>query len=996
MYSPKPSHSHLLPTVALKLAKDDALLEFHVWTGAADLLIQWALTLDHDGTVSAWMTKHFQWCNQKVTRDGEDWALIRSFDIAARKEYHIRPYAFSAKVHRDRLIDHERFLTKKKALAQASSSSRGGGGGGGGRQQGAPSGNGRSFREGQSSKSASLCLICGHQGHRSDSCHAPTVRGGGELHSKSHNGKIVSIAGSKPGEQVSTAAITPEPNTSVRSAESPNITPVRGPVFPSPSRPEAPRSPITGASAPCCMHNTPRAWASCRPGRVPKCCCTSPLALGFEPTPHDSRTAVLTFPSSGSGSEEDPYVYPYDDEDVFAAVATTGMPFHPLTKKGQPFGTSFDYVGMYWDLAARTVGVREEKRRKFLFRADCFLAFFSTPYYPAVVSVASREEEQRKRALARRASDSAPPRTSLAHSSHVSASSSHASLLSSTSITATDSVTDSCNHDPPLSLSSASDVLTSRPSVGRTVIARGPRLAKDSHFIKSTLRPENVPAHMRIAHWITPWSLRQLDDMRLELPASAIRKVNEVLIQSWSQSTRTTQGAALLRFTEHCDELGISEDARMPASSYLLASFVAKHAGSVSESSIDGWMASLHAWHTVNNAPWKGDSKFVSQVKKGAVKLAPPPKPPRKPVTLEYMKVLQRGLNMFDPFDAAVWAVGTCAFWGCCRLGELTVEFDGFVDPKLSVLSEGVWHPMTKSKFLDRCNDIWTSAGLEELDGHAFRIGGSTELLLGGVPPHVVAMVGRPWTFFVLATCNCSRLINVDDVSIARSVVGWNGVPAQLDSVLVVSFALGWWFHGSSAAGNLWRSAFSSVYLSGRSGFRSYVPLTQNLLLSRERQFTKALGSSRPREIDLFAPGGSSSIFAIFPIFVTRPPTPSVWWFHGSSAAGNLWRSAFSSVYLSGRSGFRSYVPLTQNLLLSRERQFTKALGSSRPREIDLFAPGGSSSFELDRVRGPDVGKTYVYYERSLEVPALEPIALGSRRTNPCPATPYRMERETA
>ncbi|KAF6755572.1 hypothetical protein DFP72DRAFT_1045368 [Ephemerocybe angulata] len=550
-------------------------------------------------------------------------------------------------------------------------------------------------------------------------------------------------------------------------------------------------------------------------------------------------------------------------------------PFHPLTKKGQPFGTSFDYVGMYWDLAARTVGVREEKRRKFLFRADCFLAFFSTSYYPAVVSVASREEEQRKRALARRASDSAPPRTSLAHSSHVSASSSHASLLSSTSITATDSVTDSCNHDPPLSLSSASDVLTSRPSVGRTVIARGPRLAKDSHFIKSTLRPENVPAHMRIAHWITPWSLRQLDDMRLELPASAIRKVNEVLIQSWSQSTRTTQGAALLRFTEHCDELGISEDARMPASSYLLASFVAKHAGSVSESSIDGWMASLHAWHTVNNAPWKGDSKFVSQVKKGAVKLAPPPKPPRKPVTLEHMKVLQRGLNMFDPFDAAVWAVGTCAFWGCCRLGELTVEFDGFVDPKLSVLSEGVWHPMTKSKFLDRCNDIWTSAGLEELDGHAFRIGGSTELLLGGVPPHVVAMVGR-WkslTFLKywrnvseiivnsISSCydksltrNCSRFVNIDDVSIARSVVGWNGVPAQLDSVLVVSFALGWWFHGSSAAGNLWRSAFSSVYLSGRSGFGL------NLLLSRERQFTKALGSSRPREIDLFASGGSSSV----------------------------------------------------------------------------------------------------------------------------------------
>ncbi|KAF6741673.1 hypothetical protein DFP72DRAFT_780388, partial [Ephemerocybe angulata] len=349
------------------------------------------------------------------------------------------------------------------------------------------------------------------------------------------------------------------------------------------------------------------------------------------------------------------------------------------------------------------------------------------------------------------------------------------------------------------------------------VKARRPRLAKDSAYVRSDLRPESSPAHLRIAHWITPWSLRQLDEMRRELPPSSIRRINEVLVQSWCQETRSTQGAALLRFTEHCDELEIPEENRMPASPYLLASFVSKHAGKVSESCIDGWMSSLHAWHTVNNAPWKGDGSFVSQVKKGAVKLAPPPKPPRMPVTLQHMKVLQRGLDLFDPFDAAVWAVATCAFWGCCRLGELTVEFDSFVDPKYSVLrsfanvsfgsssssapipgrtvsfripwtkttrgegavltisgeeslspfhamrnhlaiskdaspdshlfsykdSEGCWHPMTKARFMARCNELWVAEGLEELDGHAFRIGGSTELLLGGVPPHVVAMVGR-------------------------------------------------------------------------------------------------------------------------------------------------------------------------------------------------------------------------------------------------------------
>lgn len=57
--------------------------------------------------------------------------------------------------------------------------------------------------------------------------------------------------------------------------------------------------------------------------------------------------------------------------------------------------------------------------------------------------------------------------------------------------------------------------------------------------------------------------------------------------------------------------------------------------------------------------------------------------------------------------------------------------------------SKGVWHPMVKRTFLDRCNGIWRDAGLEALEGHGFRIGGASELLCGGVPPHVVAMTGR-------------------------------------------------------------------------------------------------------------------------------------------------------------------------------------------------------------------------------------------------------------
>ncbi|KAJ3523384.1 hypothetical protein NMY22_g11463 [Coprinellus aureogranulatus] len=57
--------------------------------------------------------------------------------------------------------------------------------------------------------------------------------------------------------------------------------------------------------------------------------------------------------------------------------------------------------------------------------------------------------------------------------------------------------------------------------------------------------------------------------------------------------------------------------------------------------------------------------------------------------------------------------------------------------------ASGTWFPLTKSRFLARCEGIWTRMHLLKVDGHSFRIGGATELLVGGVPPHVVAMIGR-------------------------------------------------------------------------------------------------------------------------------------------------------------------------------------------------------------------------------------------------------------
>ncbi|KAG1769005.1 hypothetical protein EDD22DRAFT_949195 [Suillus occidentalis] len=50
---------------------------------------------------------------------------------------------------------------------------------------------------------------------------------------------------------------------------------------------------------------------------------------------------------------------------------------------------------------------------------------------------------------------------------------------------------------------------------------------------------------------------------------------------------------------------------------------------------------------------------------------------------------------------------------------------------------------LTKRKFLLTCNLVWSAHGLPRISGHCFRIGGTTELLLRNVPPHIVKVMGR-------------------------------------------------------------------------------------------------------------------------------------------------------------------------------------------------------------------------------------------------------------
>lgn len=182
-------------------------------------------------------------------------------------------------------------------------------------------------------------------------------------------------------------------------------------------------------------------------------------------------------------------------------------------------------------------------------------------------------------------------------------------------------------------------------------------------------------------------------------------------------------------------------------------------------------------------------------------------RPPRPPINATMLTQLIDHLDLNNPLDVAVAACVTTAFWGQCRLGELlpssasallSTPFplrSGFKRSLRNPLSCVIHLPrtkthshgqevvlvdqrtainpilllkkhlqvnnipddahlfsyttihglssLTKSLFLRRCNAIWHPLGYPRTTGHCFRIGGTTELLIAGIPPEVVKATGR-------------------------------------------------------------------------------------------------------------------------------------------------------------------------------------------------------------------------------------------------------------
>lgn len=158
--------------------------------------------------------------------------------------------------------------------------------------------------------------------------------------------------------------------------------------------------------------------------------------------------------------------------------------------------------------------------------------------------------------------------------------------------------------------------------------------------------------------------------------------VKDVLESSLAKGTIANYQSAVRTFTNFCDTNNIHNSLRLPADEFVLCTFGASLARHFSGSYAQSIFSGLKAWHSFNNAEWKGGHR-LQLILRGVTRLAPDSsrREPRQAITVEMLQSLRSNLDLASPSDAAILAVALVAFWGQCRLGELLGSSRSTHDP---------------------------------------------------------------------------------------------------------------------------------------------------------------------------------------------------------------------------------------------------------------------------------------------------------------------------
>ncbi|GJE95065.1 hypothetical protein PsYK624_112440 [Phanerochaete sordida] len=173
------------------------------------------------------------------------------------------------------------------------------------------------------------------------------------------------------------------------------------------------------------------------------------------------------------------------------------------------------------------------------------------------------------------------------------------------------------------------------------------------------------------------------------------------LASAYSLRDASSYGSGIRKFHIFCDVFSVPEADRLPASFALLNSFAlwaatdpsrmdladqpASQFETVEPTTVRKYLSAVAAWHVAQGWPdplSKEDHERIHWHLRGLENLqGSRRRPPRPPITLRMLAALQAELDLSDPFDACVWAIACCAFWGLMRFGEVTVKSRAAFDP---------------------------------------------------------------------------------------------------------------------------------------------------------------------------------------------------------------------------------------------------------------------------------------------------------------------------
>ena len=164
-------------------------------------------------------------------------------------------------------------------------------------------------------------------------------------------------------------------------------------------------------------------------------------------------------------------------------------------------------------------------------------------------------------------------------------------------------------------------------------------------------------------------------------------QVKEIMIHAWEEDTRIAYGAGLLMWHCFCDEKGVREEERAPATQDLVSVFVAHLAAAYSGKTISGYLNGVRAWHILHGLRWSLEKQKMEAILRAADKLTPASskRKKRQPYTPDFIATIKANLDLEKPLDAAIYACLTTCFYASARLGEFTARTLGSFSPSTHV-----------------------------------------------------------------------------------------------------------------------------------------------------------------------------------------------------------------------------------------------------------------------------------------------------------------------